>query len=59
MKEAPYIIRMNIKHYEELLNFDSSPYLSPERRQAIQRLLVEAKEDLRQADAEAFGKAPD
>jgi hypothetical protein len=41
--EASYIIRLNIKHYKELLKLKS---LSEDQRQAALRALAEAEEEL-------------
>lgn len=48
MFEAPYIIRANIRHYQELLREDK---LSSEQRSTVLRLLASAQETLPLAEA--------
>ena len=45
MEENPYIIRMNISHYRELLKLD----VDDVKRATVKRLLAEAEAALRQA----------
>jgi hypothetical protein len=49
MMEAPEIIRLNIRHYEELLKL----HRTGEKRQQVMKLLAEARAQLPLAMAEA------
>ncbi len=49
MMEDPHIIRLNIRHYRELLNLHSTE----ETRQQVLKLLARAQEQLPLAMAEA------
>jgi hypothetical protein len=48
MREDPYVIRLNIRHYEEALKLPSGP----ERRRILLQLLAEARTELACALAE-------
>ena len=52
MFEAPYIIRMNIRRYQELLKFCA---VDDERRPTVTKLLAEAQVQLPLAVAENSG----
>jgi len=54
MREDPYIIRLNIRHYQELLKFSGDA----DTRQQILRLLAKAQAELPLAEAE-YGEALD
>jgi len=55
MFEAPYIIRMNIRHYEELLKVCG---VGDERRPTVTKLLAEAQTQLPlAAAAESDGRS--
>jgi hypothetical protein len=51
MHEDPYVIRLNIQHYQALLKLHSSP----RTRQQLLRLLVKAQAELPIAEAERSG----
>jgi hypothetical protein len=48
MREDPYVIRLNIRHYQEALRLPAPP----EKRQVLLRLLAEAQDELPLALAE-------
>jgi hypothetical protein len=48
MREDPYVIRLNIQHYQEALKLPSPP----EKRRQLLRLLAEAQAELPLALAE-------
>jgi len=47
-EEDPFIIRMNIAHYETMLKLD----IDARKRSAVQRLLRAAEADLLEAEAD-------
>jgi hypothetical protein len=55
MMEAPYIIRMNIQHYQDLLKFNR---VAAELRSRVTTLLIEAQAHLPLAEAEHQERVP-
>jgi hypothetical protein len=53
MMEDPQILRLNIRHYQELLKLDRH---TPETRQHLIELLAEAQAQLPFASAAMFGR---